>query len=282
MTGGSANRRRRQSEGAHHAGESRWPRKQQMNPAGTTRIRFRKVSAFPDSFLTPHRSPQNEGRTEANKPSFSPNRLRKFGFTERYRSDSLTSSIRRRSWTDAWRRPSDCCNVQLPQSRSLRAADPPPASHPPAGKCRTGPTLSRLRQNLLGVRPGIDRAGKAVAGTAAAGLLLGAFGTPTDGADDLQHHVSLVRRPVDGRLGVGRHRVHQEPRSSAGGRYRAPLPGGNPGRPAGQAAAVGRAFLGGWHHDRSLLRTENWVMRSPEGARAALSRPRFWRKHGRR
>src|SRR5271157_94083 len=64
MTGGSANRRRRQSEGAHHAGESRWPRKQQMNPAGTTRIRFRKVSAFPDSFLTPHRSPQNEGRTE--------------------------------------------------------------------------------------------------------------------------------------------------------------------------------------------------------------------------
>src|SRR5271165_5476144 len=115
------------------------------------------------------------------------NRLRKFGFTERYRSDSLTSSIRRRSWTDAWRRPSDCCNVQLPQSRSLRAADPPPASHPPAGKCRTGPTLSRLRQNLLGVRPGIDRAGKAVAGTAAAGLLLGAFGTPTDGADDLRH-----------------------------------------------------------------------------------------------
>src|SRR5271157_3714010 len=65
MTGGSANRRRRQSEGAHHAGESRWPRKQQMNPAGTTRIRFRKVSAFPDSFLTPHRSPQNEGRTES-------------------------------------------------------------------------------------------------------------------------------------------------------------------------------------------------------------------------
>src|SRR5271165_3022731 len=64
MTGGSANRRRRQSEGAHHAGESRWPKKQQMNPAGTTRIRFRKVSAFPDSFLTPHRSPQNEGRTE--------------------------------------------------------------------------------------------------------------------------------------------------------------------------------------------------------------------------
>src|SRR5208337_1954482 len=64
MTGGSANRRRRQSEGAHHAGESRRPRKQQMNPAGTIRIRFRKVSAFPDSFLRPHRSPQNEGRTE--------------------------------------------------------------------------------------------------------------------------------------------------------------------------------------------------------------------------
>ena len=42
------------------------------------------------------------------------NRLRKFGFTERYRFDSLTSSIRWRTWTDAWCRPSDCCDVQLP------------------------------------------------------------------------------------------------------------------------------------------------------------------------
>ena len=41
-------------------------------------------------------------------------RLRKFGFTERYRFDSLTSSIRWRTWTDAWCRPSDCCDVQLP------------------------------------------------------------------------------------------------------------------------------------------------------------------------
>ena len=47
-------------------------------------------------------------------PSTQLSRLRKFGFTERYRFDSLTSSIRWRTWTDAWCRPSDCCDVQLP------------------------------------------------------------------------------------------------------------------------------------------------------------------------
>ena len=61
---GSANRRRRQSDGAHRAAESRSASKQQTNPARTTQIRFRKISAFPDSFLTPRRSPQNEGRAE--------------------------------------------------------------------------------------------------------------------------------------------------------------------------------------------------------------------------
>jgi hypothetical protein len=58
LMAGSANRTRRQPEGAHHIGESRSARKQQTNPARTTRIRFHKVSAFPDSFLTPRRSPQ--------------------------------------------------------------------------------------------------------------------------------------------------------------------------------------------------------------------------------
>src|SRR3984885_46280 len=61
---GSANRRRRQSDGAHQAAESRSASKQQTNPARTTQIRFRKISAFPDSFLTPRRSQRNEGRTE--------------------------------------------------------------------------------------------------------------------------------------------------------------------------------------------------------------------------
>src|ERR1700733_15050035 len=61
---GSANRRRRQSDGAHQAAESRSASKQQTNPARPTRIRFRKVSAFPGSFLTPRRSQRNEGRTE--------------------------------------------------------------------------------------------------------------------------------------------------------------------------------------------------------------------------
>jgi hypothetical protein len=67
---GSANRRRRQPEAAHHAGESRSARKQQTNPARTTRIRFQKVSPHPDSFLTPRRSPQNEGRTEVKGINF--------------------------------------------------------------------------------------------------------------------------------------------------------------------------------------------------------------------
>src|ERR1700746_552760 len=62
---GPANRRRRQPEDAHHAGKSRSVRKQQTNPARTTWIRFDKVRTFPESFLTPRRNLQNEGRTEA-------------------------------------------------------------------------------------------------------------------------------------------------------------------------------------------------------------------------
>src|ERR1700730_6511675 len=69
---GSANRRRHQPEGAPHAGESRSVRKQQTNPASTTRIRFHKVSAFLDSFLTSRGSPENEGRTELSKPKLRP------------------------------------------------------------------------------------------------------------------------------------------------------------------------------------------------------------------
>src|ERR1700749_1932746 len=61
---GPANRRRRQPEDAHHAGKSRSVRKQQTNPARTTWIRFDKVRTFPESFLTPRRNLQNEGRTE--------------------------------------------------------------------------------------------------------------------------------------------------------------------------------------------------------------------------
>src|SRR6202021_329669 len=67
---GSANRRRRQSDGAHQAAESRSASKQQTNPAKTTQIRFRKISAFPDSFLTPRRSQRNEGRTEVDWKNF--------------------------------------------------------------------------------------------------------------------------------------------------------------------------------------------------------------------
>src|ERR1700712_4032509 len=111
-------------------------------------------------------------------------RLRKFGFTKRPLHDSIAPAIRLRTWTDAWCRSTDCSDVQLSQSRGLRAAEPPTASHSPAGQCRTGSSVSRLCQDLLGVRPGIDRAREVVAGTAAASLLLGPLRAATDGATD--------------------------------------------------------------------------------------------------
>src|ERR1700733_13972682 len=41
------------------------------------------------------------------------------------------------------------------------------------------------------------------------------LGAATDGATELQPAVSLVRRPVAGRFGVGSNDVHQEPRTPA-------------------------------------------------------------------
>src|ERR1700739_4201875 len=112
--------------------------------------------------------------------------------------------------------------------------------------------LERLSPDFAKIYSAFGRescAGEVTAGTAAASLLLNPLRAAVDGAVDLQHHVSLVRWPFDGRLRVGCHRVHQKPRPSAGRRYRAPLPGCDPGGPAGQAAAVGRAFFGRRYHD---------------------------------
>src|SRR4029077_19820312 len=95
------------------------------------------------------------------------NRMRKFGFTDRHRYDSMSARELIRKLTNAWCRPSDCCDVQLPQSRNAGAGEPPFASHSAAGECGVGAAVGGFRPHLLGVRPGFDRAGEAVAGIAA-------------------------------------------------------------------------------------------------------------------
>src|ERR1700746_1232350 len=88
---GPANRRRRQPEDAHHAGKSRSVRKQQTNPARTTWIRFDKVRTFPESFLTPRRNLQNEGRTEVPVPNSS-NRAPGFAAASTRSSEPVSGS----------------------------------------------------------------------------------------------------------------------------------------------------------------------------------------------
>ena len=51
---------------------------------------------------------------------------------------------------------------------------------------------------------------------------------------------------------MGPDRVHEEPRPAADDRDVAQGDGGDPRPPRGRAAAVGRAFLGGWHLSESL------------------------------
>ena len=108
-------------------------------------------------------------------------------------------------------------------------------------------------------------------GAFVASPVLGALRTSADGADHLQHDVPLVRRAVDGRAGLGRDGVHQEPRAPAAGRHCARLSGRDPGGPSGQAAAVGRALLCRWNHDRSLGQHEELPSQGRLG-RAASTR----------
>ncbi len=61
----------------------------------------------------------------------------------------------------------------------------------------------------------VDCAGEAAAGIAAAGLLLDPLRAAVDGATRLQPAVPLVRRFGDGRAGVGREHLQQEPRAAS-------------------------------------------------------------------
>ena len=132
-----------------------------------------------------------------------------------------------------------------------------PADHPLRAIRRlTDRALERIEwgtgQAVLGDGAGVDCAGAAVAGVAADGSVLGALGAATDGAIELQPAVPVVRGSGDGRRGVGRDGVHQEPGAADRGRGEPAVAGGGAGRGAGEAVVERRAFHRGWDADSSL------------------------------
>ena len=70
--------------------------------------------------------------------------------------------------------------------------------------------------------------------------------------------------------GVGRDRLHQEPRPLAGRGHRRPVPRRHPGRSAGGCAALVGAFLGRWHAHRGVGEHEELP---PEGRQRRAARP---------
>ena len=155
---------------------------------------------------------------------------------------------------------------------SLVAARPPAACHSRTGERRTRSSVADVRADVRRGRPTIDRAGAAIACPVAAGAVHHPLGTAIDAADQLQHAVPLVRRAGDGRARLGCDGVHQESRSAAARRCRPRVPGRHPRRAAGEAAAVERAFLGGWHADRGLGFDEELPSKGRQ-RRASGSRP---------
>src|SRR4051794_19291120 len=113
--------------------------------------------------------------------------------------------------TDARSGRADGGAVQLPEPGCDGAEGSPAPGYPAAGERGAGAPVTGLRATLCADGTSLDRPGEAAAGLALAGLLHGALGTAADGAADLQHAVPLVCRPIHGRAGLGRDRVHQEP-----------------------------------------------------------------------
>src|SRR5476649_2559609 len=85
-----------------------------------------------------------------------------------------------------------------------------------AGKSGADEAERAVKCGLRGYGSRVDRAGEALAGAAAAGVLFGAQRTYADGADALQPAVSLVRGCGDRRHGVGPLGVLEESRPAAG------------------------------------------------------------------
>ena len=117
----------------------------------------------------------------------------------------------------------------------------------------------------------LDPSGAIAERFAAAGVLRHPLGTPVDGAAGLQSFVSLVRGAFAGRSGLGPDRLHQEPGAAAERRCVHEVHDQASEPSAGQAAAVGRAFLGGWNADRGLGLTEEL---SPQGRQRRRRRRR--------
>ena len=82
-----------------------------------------------------------------------------------------------------------------------------------------GGSVAGIRAALRQVRPAADSPRETASCVAVAGLLFGAVGAAVDGAARLQSAVPLVCRVVAGCRGVGRHGVHQEPRTFDRGRH---------------------------------------------------------------
>ncbi len=88
-----------------------------------------------------------------------------------------------------------------------------------------GGAVGRVRGALFRDGAAVGAAGEIAAGDAAAGLLLGALGAATDGADRVRPVVPLVCRHRHRRSGVGPFELLEEPRPAAGRRDRRQVPG---------------------------------------------------------
>ena len=111
-----------------------------------------------------------------------------------------------------------------------------------------GPIRRDVRQD----RAPVDSAGEVAARAADSDAVLGAQRTAADGRDRLQRAVPLVRGHEYGRAGVGRDRVHQEPRPAVGWRRGAGVSSEVVQPGAGEEPDQRRALHGGRHADGSL------------------------------
>src|ERR1041385_8426192 len=146
------------------------------------------------------------------------------------------------------------------------------ADHPlRAIRSLTNAALSELSRDFAGLYSGLGRPSIApemlLRGDAVAGVLLGALGTPADGAAGVRSAVPLVCRAGHRRCGEGPLDLFEKPRPTFGSRDRSEVFECGSGAARGQAAVVERSLLGRWHTDRSLGFDEELQAERPAGRR---------------
>src|SRR5437868_14420869 len=146
------------------------------------------------------------------------------------------------------------------------------ADHPlRAIRSLTNAALSELSRDFAGLYSGLGRPSIApemlLRAMLFAGVLLGALGTPADGAAGVRSAVPLVCRAGHRRCGVGPLDLLEKPRPTFGWRDRSKVFECGSGAARGQAAVVERALLGRWHTDRSLGFDEELQAERPAGRR---------------